>query len=141
MTAKVIDGLVNVHFGETEQQPSWMLKVRDDYFKGPKSMFAPVDLDELLEEMDSQGVQKAILMDSIAKPHVTARTFVQARPDRFALAMGGLNLLKPMPTLRELTGAASYELDVWGHRQLGRGRRINQSVWWRQQIIAAHRLE
>jgi len=107
VTAKVIDGLVNVHFGETEQQPSWMLKVRDDYFKGPKSMFAPVDLDELLEEMDSQGVQKAILMDSIAKPHVTARKFAQARPDRFALAMGGLDLLKPMPTLRELTGAVA----------------------------------
>jgi len=107
VTAKVIDGLVNVHFGETEQQPSWMLKVRDDYFRGPKSMFAPVDLDELLEEMDSQGVQKAILMDSIAKPHVTARKFAQARPDRFALAMGGLDLLKPMPTLRELTGAVA----------------------------------
>ena len=76
----MIDGLVNVHFGETEQQPTWMLKVRDDYFKGPKSMFAPVDLDELLEEMDEQGVQKAILMDNIAKPHVTARKFAQARP-------------------------------------------------------------
>ena len=93
MTRRVIDGLVNVHFGETEQQPTWMLKVRDDYFKGPTSMFAPVDLDELLEEMDTQGVAKAILMDSIAKPHITARKFVQARPDRFALAIGGLNLL------------------------------------------------
>ena len=107
MTQRVIDGLVNVHFGETEQQPTWMLKVRDDYFKGPASMFAAVDLDELLEEMDAQGVQKAILMDSIAKPHVTARKFAQARPDRFALAMGGLNLLKPMPTLRELSAAVA----------------------------------
>ena len=105
--SRVIDGLVNVHFGETEQQPTWMLKVRDDYFKGPKSMFAPVDLDELLEEMDTQGVAKAILMDSIAKPHVTARKFAQARPDRFALAIGGLNLLKPMPTLRELSTAVA----------------------------------
>ena len=33
-----------------------MLKVRDDYFKGPESMFAPVDLAELLDEMDEQGV-------------------------------------------------------------------------------------
>jgi predicted TIM-barrel fold metal-dependent hydrolase len=103
MTRNVIDGLVNVHFGETEQQPTWMLKVRDDYFKGPKSMFAPVDMAELLDEMDAQGVQKAVLMDNIVKPHVTARKFAEARPDRFALAMGGLNLLKPMPTLRELT--------------------------------------
>ena len=103
MTRNVIDGLVNVHFGETEQQPTWMLKVRDDYFKGPQSMFAPVDMAELLEEMDAKGVQKAVLMDNIVKPSVTARKFAETRPDRFALAMGGLNLLKPMPTLRELT--------------------------------------
>ena len=103
MTRNVIDGLVNVHFGETEQQPTWMLKVRDDYFKGPQSMFAPVDMAELLDEMDAQGVQKAVLMDNIVKPSVTARKFAETRPDRFALAMGGLNLLKPMPTLRELT--------------------------------------
>ncbi|HMZ12749.1 MAG TPA: amidohydrolase family protein [Mycobacterium sp.] len=107
MRRTVIDGLVNVHFGEAEQQPGWMLKVRDDYFKGPASMFAPVDLGALLEEMDAQGVQKAILMDNIAKPHVTARRFAQARPDRFALAMGGLNLLTPMPTLRELTAVVA----------------------------------
>lgn len=107
MTRNVIDGLVNVHFGETEHQPTWMLKVRDDYFKGPSSMFAPVHLDELLEEMDTHGVQKAILMDNIAKPHVTARRFAEARPDRFALAMGGLNLLTPMPTLRELTAVVA----------------------------------
>ena len=105
MTAcnRAIDCLVNVHFGETEQQPTWMLKVRDDYFKGPESMFAPVDLSELLEEMDEQGVAKAILMDNLAKPSVTARKFVESRPDRFALAMGGVNLLKPMPSLRELS--------------------------------------
>ena len=66
-----------------------MTKVRDDYFKGPKSMFDPVDLSELLDEMDEHGVAKAILMDNIAKPSVTARKFVEARPERFALAMGG----------------------------------------------------
>ena len=80
-----------------------MLKVRDDYFKGPESMFAPVDLSELLDEMDEQGVQKAILMDSIAGPSTTARKFIEAKPDRFALAMGGVNLLRPVRSLRELT--------------------------------------
>jgi uncharacterized protein len=30
MTEKAIDCLINVHFGETEKQPTWMLKVRDD---------------------------------------------------------------------------------------------------------------
>lgn len=111
MTHKVIDCLVNVHFGETENQPTFMKKVRDDYFKGPQSMYDPIDLAELLDEMDTHGVQKAILMDSLAKPSVTARKFVDAHSDRFALAMGGVNLLRPIPSLRELA-AVSADLPV-----------------------------
>ena len=106
--SRVIDCLVNVHFGETEKQPTWMLKVRDDYFKGPESMFGPVDLSELLDEMDEQGVQKAILMDNLAKPSVTARKFVESRPDRFSLAMGGVNLLKPMPVAYAVVGPSFW---------------------------------
>jgi len=99
---RAIDCLINVHFGETEQQPTWMLKVRDDYFRALSPMFAPVDLSALLDEMDAHGVQRAVLMDNLAKPSVTARKFVQEKPDRFALAIGGFNLLRPMPGLREL---------------------------------------
>ncbi|MEZ0049045.1 putative TIM-barrel fold metal-dependent hydrolase [Mycobacterium sp. MAA66] len=102
MTHKVIDCLANVHFGETEHQPAFMTKVRDDYFKGPKSLYNQVELPELLEEMDANGVSRAILMDNLAKPSVTARKFVEAEPERFALAVGGVNLLRPIPSLREL---------------------------------------
>ncbi|WP_433621208.1 amidohydrolase family protein [Nocardia sp. CA-120079] len=98
---KVIDCLVNVHFGERDQ-PDWMLKVRDDYFKGPASLYAQVDLAELLDEMDEQGVEKAVLMYSMAKPSKTALKFVEARPDRFGLAINGVDLLHPIPSLREL---------------------------------------
>lgn len=122
---KAIDCLVNVHFGETDVQPEWMMKVRDDYFKGEKSMFAQVDLPQLLDEMDEQGVVKAILMDSIRTPSTTARKFVDARPDRFSLAMGGVNLLRPVPSLRELSAVAgdlpvSYAVvgpSFWGDGQ------------------------
>ncbi|AHH18107.1 putative amidohydrolase [Nocardia nova SH22a] len=100
--ARVIDGLVNVHFGETEQQPDWMLKVRDNYFKGPKSMFAQPELGELIDEMDEQGVEKAILMYNMEKPSTTALKFVEAEPERFALAVNGVNLLKPVSSLRRL---------------------------------------
>ncbi|OBG37870.1 amidohydrolase family protein [Mycolicibacter heraklionensis] len=103
--SQVIDCLVNVHFGENEQ-PSWMVRTRDDYFKGPASMFAPADMSALLDEMDTHGVTKAVLMDNLVKPSVTARKFVEARPDRFALAMGGMNLLRPVPALRELSAVA-----------------------------------
>jgi predicted TIM-barrel fold metal-dependent hydrolase len=56
--------------------------------------------------MDAHGVRKAILMDSLANPSTTARKFVDAKPDRFALAMGGVNLLRPVRPLRELTAIA-----------------------------------
>ncbi|KLO30531.1 amidohydrolase [Mycolicibacter heraklionensis] len=103
---KAIDCLVNVHFGEREQ-PSWMTATRDDYFKGSKSMFSPADMSALLDEMDANGVTKAVLMDNLVKPSVTARKFVEARPDRFVLAIGGMNLLRPVPTLRELSAVAN----------------------------------
>jgi len=103
MSRKAIDCLVNFHFGEAATQPEWMIRVRDDYFKGDKSMFAQVDMSQLLDEMDEQGVERAILMDSIAKPSTTARKFVDARSDRFSLAMGGINLLRPVSSLRELS--------------------------------------
>lgn len=103
---KAIDCLVNVHFGEREQ-PSWMTAARDDYFKGSKSMFAPADMSALLDEMDANGVTKAILMDNLTKPSATARKFVAARPDRFVLAMGGVNLLRPVPALAELSAVAA----------------------------------
>ncbi|MFC8530026.1 amidohydrolase family protein [Nocardia sp. NPDC057227] len=108
---RVIDGLVNVHFGEVEQQPDWMLKVRDDYFKGPKSMFAQPELDELIDEMDEQGVEKAILMYNMRKPSATALKFAEARPERFALAINGVDLLRPVASLRELT-ALTRDLPV-----------------------------
>lgn len=104
---RAIDCLVNVHFGETETQPEFMKRVRDDYFKGPESMFEPVELSALLDEMDEHGVHRAILMDNLAKPSVTARKFVEARPDRFSLAVGGINLLRPVASLRELTATVA----------------------------------
>ena len=104
MPQRVIDCLVNVHFGETEKQPTWMVKVRDDYFKGPKSMFAPGRPGRTARRDGRTGVCKAILMDNLVKPSVTARKFVEARPDRFALAMGGVNLLRPVPAAARADG-------------------------------------
>ncbi|MFE6862212.1 amidohydrolase family protein [Nocardia sp. NPDC057668] len=101
MMPRVIDCLANVHFGEREQ-PGWMQEVRSNYFKGPESMYAQVDLGELIDEMDEQGVEKAILMYSMVKPSATALKFVEARPERFALAVNGVDLLRPVAALREL---------------------------------------
>ena len=125
MPRNVIDCLVNVHFGETVQQPDWMLAVRDNYFKGAGSMYDPVDLDQLLDEMDEQGVRKAILMNSLSKPSTTVAKFVEAHPDRFSMSIGGFNLLRPVAHLRELTAMvadlpvsyASVGPSFWGDGQ------------------------
>jgi predicted TIM-barrel fold metal-dependent hydrolase len=66
------------------------------------------ELEELIDDMDAHGVERAILLTRIPKRGTDAdedraRRFAAARPDRFALGLGGLNLLRPMPTLADLT--------------------------------------
>jgi len=99
--ARVIDGLINVDMGD-QKPPAWMVRVKEDTFRADDSMFKSRELPELLDEMDGLGVERAILMANIAKPTGRAIAFAQERPDRFALGVGGLDLLHPMPTLREL---------------------------------------
>jgi predicted TIM-barrel fold metal-dependent hydrolase len=98
---RAIDCLVNVDMGELPQ-PDWMVRVKEDYFKGDDSFFKSPELSELLDDMDANGVERAILMTNVRATEGRALSFVEARPDRFALAVGGFNLLKPMPTVRAL---------------------------------------
>ncbi|WP_199484779.1 amidohydrolase family protein [Actinomadura craniellae] len=101
MTAEVIDCLVNVDFGD-RAQPDWMVRVKEDYFKAGDEMLASTPLDALLAEMDAGGVTRAILLTGLAEPSRRALSYVEARPDRFALGIGRLDLLRPIPTLRAL---------------------------------------
>jgi predicted TIM-barrel fold metal-dependent hydrolase len=98
---RAIDGLVNVDMGDREQ-PDWMVRVKEDYFKGGESFFKSPELSELLDDMDAHGVERAILMTQVGATEGRALSFVEAQPDRFALAVGGFNLLKPMRTVRAL---------------------------------------
>jgi len=95
------DCLVNVDMGDAPQ-PDWMVRVKEDYFKADESMFASRELPELLDEMDENGVQRAVLMTNIRNPSKRATSFAEAHPNRFHLGVGGHNLLRPMPTLRAL---------------------------------------
>ncbi|ROO85172.1 putative TIM-barrel fold metal-dependent hydrolase [Actinocorallia herbida] len=96
-----IDCLVNVDFGD-RAQPDWMVRVKDDYFKAGDEMLASTSVNALLEEMDAQGVTRAILLTGLAEPSPRALSYVDAHPDRFSLGLGRLDLLRPMPTLRAL---------------------------------------
>lgn len=99
---RAIDCLVNVDFAD-RRLPEYMTRVKEDYFKkSDDSFFSSPELDELVDEMDANGVEKAILITQVGQTDSRAVRFAEARPDRFALAVGGFNLLKPMKALREL---------------------------------------
>ena len=103
---RAIDCLVNVDFGDVAEQPEFMVRVKEDYFKGGDSFFRSPELNELLDDMDANGVDRAILVTRAKATDDRAQRFAAARPDRFSLAVGGFNLLKPMKTVRSLEAFA-----------------------------------
>ena len=98
---RAIDCLVNVDLGD-RKQPEWMVRVKDDYFKGGASFLASPELSELLDDMDAHGVERAILLSNLERDGDRGQRYAAERPDRFALGVGGLNLLRPMKSLRKL---------------------------------------
>jgi len=99
------DCLINVHFGD-EDQPEWMHRVKNEYFKQADSIFGKWEMEAVLDEMDRNGVERAVLTANVRQPKSSSIRFAEARPDRFALTAGGLDLLRPMPSLRELEAFA-----------------------------------
>jgi len=98
---RAIDCLVNVDLGDMKQ-PEYMVRVKEDYFKGGESFLSSPELPELLENMDGQGVERAILLSKIGVDGDRGLRYATERPDRFALGAGGLNLLRPVKAMRNL---------------------------------------
>jgi predicted TIM-barrel fold metal-dependent hydrolase len=101
VVARAHDLLVNTDMGDMKQ-PEWMVRVKEDYFKAGESMFQSRELGELLDEMDAMGVERSVLMMNMGNPSKRVLSFVEQRPDRFAIGLGGHNLLRPMENLRTL---------------------------------------
>lgn len=125
------DCLINVHFGDIEH-PEWMHRVKNEYFKQGDSIFGKWEMSKVLDEMDANGVEKAILSADVRERKSSPIRFAEARPDRFALHAGGLDLLRPMPTLRELesfvrdhpVAAAVIGPSFWGDGQYDAGNAV-----------------
>ena len=100
---KAIDCLVNVDLGDTVP-PEWLVRVKEDTFQGGDAFLRSVESPELLDDMDANGVARAILMTRLDKAGDRAQRYAAERPDRFALGVGGLDLLRPMPTLAQSRG-------------------------------------
>jgi uncharacterized protein len=90
------DCLINVHFGD-EDQPEWMHRVKNEYFKQADSIFGKWEMAAVLDEMDRNGVERAVLTANLRQRKSSSIRFAEA---------GGLDLLRPMPSLRELEAFA-----------------------------------
>lgn len=98
---RAIDCLVNVDMGDAKP-PEWLVRVKEDTFKGGDSFLKSPELPELIDDMDANGVERAILLTRLGEKPDRARRYAAERPERFSLGVGGLDLLRPMPTLRKL---------------------------------------
>ncbi|HSA52677.1 MAG TPA: amidohydrolase family protein [Yinghuangia sp.] len=105
---RAIDCLVNVSMVKGDKPPDWMVRVKEDYFKGGESFLKDADFDQLVDEMDRLGVRRAILTSSVRDGAASkAREFVEKAPERFSLGIGGFDLLRPMKTVRVLSETAA----------------------------------
>ena len=79
---RAIDCWINVDMGEQEP-PDYLVRVKEDYFKGGDDFFKSLDADELLADMDAAGVAKAILGTTALAPSDRVLAMCKAHPDRF----------------------------------------------------------
>ncbi len=101
MVNRAIDCLINVDLGD-QKPPDWMVRVKEDYFKVGDSFFKSPELNELLDQMDANGIERAIMTSKLGVADDRARRYAERAPERLSVAIGGLDLLRPMPTLRAL---------------------------------------
>lgn len=107
-----IDTFVNARMGSYTggqgERPWWLQRVAEDYFKRADTMFVDYTVEQLCEQMDAAGVDKAILSIQASAPDKEVIAFCTARPDRFKLAVS-IDPRSGMKGLRELTALRQNE--------------------------------
>jgi uncharacterized protein len=82
---RAIDCWVNVTMGE-QKPPEYLVRVKEDYFKGGDEFFRNLEPDALLEQMDRAGVEKAVITIDASRPSAHALRFAEKHPGRFFYA-------------------------------------------------------
>jgi len=95
--ARAIDCWVNVTMGD-ETPPEYLVRVKEDYFKAGDAFFKSYEPDELIEEMDAAGVERAVITLDVSRPSERALRFAERYPRRFFYAAS----LRPTGKMREV---------------------------------------
>ncbi|MDE0881426.1 MAG: amidohydrolase family protein [Myxococcota bacterium] len=82
----VIDTFVNVNMGSIER-PEWLTRVAEDYFDRSQAIFQDISAEQLLETMDENGVDKAIITMRALEPDDRILAFASKHPQRFSLSI------------------------------------------------------
>jgi predicted TIM-barrel fold metal-dependent hydrolase len=85
MPVKAIDPWVNVSMGAVANTP-FMQKVKEEYFKAGDDFFKNIEAAELVERMDSIGVEKCFLTVDPYRPEQRILDFTTSYPGRFYIA-------------------------------------------------------
>ena len=83
---RAIDLWVNVNMG-ANAGTEFLVRVKEDYFKGGDEFFKDLSAEETLEAMDHAGVEKVLLSVSAEKPDPRVLAFAVDYPERFFLAV------------------------------------------------------
>jgi predicted TIM-barrel fold metal-dependent hydrolase len=82
---RIIDPWINADMPEWGDEP-WMLAVAERYLGSGKAGLRRLEAAELLEAMDANGVERAILDLNLDRPSAHTLAVAEAAPERFALS-------------------------------------------------------
>jgi predicted TIM-barrel fold metal-dependent hydrolase len=97
MSARAIDLWVNVTMGEQEP-PEFLVRVKEDYFKGGDDFFQNIEPDKLIADMDEAGVERAVVTLDASNPSKHALRFAAKYPGRVFYSAS----LRPTGRMREV---------------------------------------
>ncbi len=81
---RAIDTWINVNMSELGR-PDYLVRVAEDLFNGGEDFFRDYSVEEVVEEMDRLGVERAIVTTEPERPSDHVLAFPKAHPDRFSL--------------------------------------------------------
>jgi uncharacterized protein len=100
---RVIDPWINVDMPEW-RDPDRMVSVATEYLRTGRSALERRDLNEVLDALDANGVERAVLDLNVDDPSPHTLRMVEARPDRFTLA-ARVDPNRPMTAMRRVRDA------------------------------------
>ncbi len=81
-----IDCWFNVNMGQYGT-PDYLIQARREVFRADEALYRDYTVEETVELFDRTGIERAIITTEAASPSAHVLSFIEKRPDRFALGL------------------------------------------------------